>query len=73
MKVFVVVLIVSAVWMMLAFVLAGCGGRKAAPHAMPPSFPSAGTAPWMWEQHGTVVSLRQTAEMPPSHPVARVL
>lgn len=72
MKVFVAVMIVSAVWLLLAFALAGCGRRKAsAAHAMPPSFRGAGPAPWMWEQHGTVVSLRQNVVMPPSHPISR--
>jgi hypothetical protein len=74
MKVFVAVMIVSAVWLVLAFALAGCGGRKssAAAHATPHPFPGAGASPWMWEQHGSVVSLRQTAVIPSSHPIARV-
>ena len=74
MKVFAVVIIVSAVWLLLAFALAGCGRRKSssAAHAMPHSFPGAGASPWMWEQHGSVVSLRQQTVMPPSHPIARV-
>ncbi len=73
MKVFAAVMIVSAVWLLLAFALAGCGGRKASSvgHAMPPSFPGAHAEPWMWEQHGTVVSLRQTAVVPPNHPISR--
>lgn len=75
MKVFAAVMIVSAVWLLLAFALAGCAGRKApaAAHAMPQSFTGAGAAPWMWEQHGTVVSLRQKVVMPPSHPISRVV
>jgi hypothetical protein len=70
MKVLVAVMVVSAVWLLLAFALAGCAGRKSSTaHAMPPSSP--GAEPWMWEQHGTVVSLRQTAVVPPSHPISR--
>ncbi|HUF93441.1 MAG TPA: hypothetical protein VMR23_13760 [Candidatus Limnocylindria bacterium] len=75
MKVFAAVMIVSAVWLLLAFALAGCGGRKAATaaHAGPPSLPGAGAAPWMWEQHGTVVSLGQKAVVPPGHPISKVV
>ena len=74
MKVFAAVMIVSAVWLLLAFALAGCGGRKSssAAHVTPQSFPGAGASPWMWEQHGSVVSLRQQTVMPPGHPIARV-
>ena len=74
MKVFAAVMIVSAVWLLLAFALAGCGGRKpsAAAHAVPHAFPGAGAAPWMWEQHSTVVSLGHKAAMPPSHPISRI-
>ena len=73
MKVFAAVMIVSAVWLLLAFALAGCGGRKpAAAHATPQSFPGADAAPWMWEQHSTVVSLGHKAAMPPSHPLSRI-
>jgi hypothetical protein len=74
MKVFAAVLIVSVVWLLLAFALAGCGGRKSASahtHAIPPSCPGVAAEPWMWEQHGSVVSLRQTGAVPPSHPVSR--
>ena len=74
MKVFAAVMIVSALWVLLAFALAGCGGRKpsAAAHAMPHAFPGVGAAPWMWEQHSTVVSLGHKAAMPPSHPISRI-
>jgi hypothetical protein len=74
MKVFAAVMIVSAVWLLLAFALAGCGGRKpsTAAHAMPQAFPGADAAPWMWEQHSTVVSLGHKVVMPPSHPIARI-
>ncbi len=74
MKVFAAVMIVSAVWLLLAFALAGCGGRKpsAVAHATPQAFPGADAAPWMWEQHSTVVSLGHKAGMPPSHPISRI-
>lgn len=74
MKVFAAVMIVSAVWLLLAFALAGCGGRKpsATAHATPQGFPGAGAAPWMWEQHSTVVSLGLKAVMPPNHPIYRM-
>lgn len=74
MKVFAAVMIVSAVWLLLAFALAGCGGRKpsAAAYAMPQAFPGADAAPWMWEQHSTVVSLGHKAVVPPSHPIFRI-
>jgi hypothetical protein len=74
MKVFAAVMIVSAVWLLLAFALAGCGGRKpsAAVHATPHAFPDADAAPWMWEQHSAVVSLGHKAAMPPSHPISRI-
>jgi hypothetical protein len=73
MKVFVAVMLVSAVWLVLAFALAGCGGRKssAPAHALRPSLPGGGAEPWMCEQHGSVVSLRQTGAVPPNHPVSR--
>jgi hypothetical protein len=74
MKVFAAVVIVSAVWVMFAFVLGGCAGRKrrAASQTMPGSLGDAGGAPWMWEQHGTVVSLGQAAVVPAGHPLFRV-
>jgi len=74
MKVFAAVMIVSAVWLLLAFALAGCGGRKpsATAHATPHGFPGAAAAPWMWEQHSTVVSLGHKAVMPASHPISRI-
>jgi hypothetical protein len=74
MKVVAAVMIVSAVWLLLAFALAGCAGRKpsAAAHAMPHAFPGAHAAPWMWEQHSTVVSLGHKAVVPPSHPISRI-
>ena len=74
MKVFAAVMIVSAVWLLLAFALAGCGGRKpaATAQATPHGFPGAGAAPWMWEQHSTVVSLGHKAVMPASHPISRI-
>lgn len=75
MKVFAAVMIVSVVWLLLAFALAGCGGRKTATaaHAMPPAPGGDGAAPWMWEQHGAVVSLGQKAVVPPSHPISKVV
>jgi hypothetical protein len=75
MKVFAAVVIVSAVWIVIAFVLGGCAGRKRATpsDARPGSFSDAGRAPWMWEQHGSVVSLGQTAVVPAGHPLSRVL
>jgi hypothetical protein len=73
-KVFAAVMIVSAVWLLLAFALAGCGGRKpsAAANATPHAFPRADAAPWMWEQHSTVVSLGHKAAVPPGHPISRI-
>lgn len=75
MKVLVAVMIVSGVWLLLACALAGCGRRKASgtSHAIPPSLPGLHAEPWMWEQHGSVVSLGQKAGIPPSHPVSRVM
>ena len=75
MKVFAAVLIVTGVWLVLAFALAGCGRRKASgtSHAVMPWSRGLHAEPWMWEQHGTVVSLGQKTAIPPSHPVSRVI
>lgn len=75
MTVFAAVIIVGGVWLLLAFALAGCGHRKASAtaHHLPRSWRGLHAEPWMWEQHGTVVSLGQKAAIPPSHPVSRVI
>jgi hypothetical protein len=75
MKVFAAVIIVSGVWLVLAFALAGCSRRNAGAtgHAIPPSWRGLHAEPWMWEQHGSVVSLGQKVAIPPSHPVSQVI
>jgi hypothetical protein len=69
MRVFATVLIVTAVWIVLARVLNGCSG-----HATPGLHPGASVADaWMWEEHDRVVSLTQDAAIPRGHPLARLV
>jgi hypothetical protein len=70
MKVFMTVLIVTAVWIVLARVLDhGRGGVHAAP-ALRPGATVADA--WMWEEHDRVVSLTQDAAIPRGHPLTRI-
>ncbi|HEV8615282.1 MAG TPA: hypothetical protein VGU22_07285 [Methylomirabilota bacterium] len=67
MKVFMTVLIVTAVWIVLARVLSG------GVHAAPPLRPGTTVADaWMWEEHDRVVSLTQDAAIPRGHPLTRI-
>ena len=69
MKVFMTVLIVTAVWILLARVLNGCAGT----HAVGTLRPGATVADaWMWEEHDRVVSLTQDAAIPRGHPLTRI-
>jgi hypothetical protein len=75
MKIFAAIIIVSGLWLVLAFALAGCGRRKAsAPvDAESPAWHRLHAESWMWEQHETVVSLGQHVAIPRGHPVSRVM
>ena len=75
MKIFAAIIIVSGLWLVLAFALAGCGRRKAS--ATTDGEPSAShrlhAESWMWEQHQTVVNLGQHVAIPRGHPVSRMM
>jgi hypothetical protein len=58
-----VVLILTAIWILLASLREGRDRRRAAVDA--------GNA-WMIEQHDPVVRLGQYATLPPGHPLARL-
>lgn len=73
MKVFAAIIIVSGLWLVLAFALAGCGRRKATIDAAAPASHRLHAESWMWEQHETVVSLGQHVAIPRGHPVSRVM
>ena len=63
MKILAVVLIVTAIWILLASLREGRDRRRAAVDA--------GDV-WMIEQHDAVVRLGQQAALPPGHPLARL-
>ncbi len=67
MKVFATVVIVTAVWIVLARVLGG--GLHG---ATGPQSSAALADAWMWEEHDGVVSLRQDAPIPAGHPLAKL-
>ena len=75
MKVFAAIIIVSGLWLLLAFALAGCGRRKAsgAIDAELSASHRLHAESWMWEQHDTVVNLGQHVAIPRGHPVSRVM
>jgi hypothetical protein len=62
MKLLAAVLIVTAIWLVLASVREGRGRTRAA---------DVGDV-WMIEQHDPVVRLGREAVLPPSHPLARL-
>jgi hypothetical protein len=69
MKVLAAVLIVTALWMLMARLLEGCGGL----HGAPATRSTAVVADaWMWEQHERVVSLSHHVELPSGHPLERL-
>ena len=63
MKILAVVLIVTAIWILLASLREGGHRRRAAVDAKDA---------WMIEQHDPVVRLGQQAALPPGHPLARL-
>jgi hypothetical protein len=63
MRVLAVVLIVSAIWLVLASVRDGRGAAGAA---------AGGGEAWMIDQHEPVVRLRRQAAIPSGHPLARL-
>jgi hypothetical protein len=63
MKVFAVVLIVSAIWLVLASIREGRGRAASV---------VGGSDVWMIEQHDTVVLLGHQAAFPAGHPLARL-
>ncbi|PYM29757.1 MAG: hypothetical protein DMD80_06090 [Candidatus Rokuibacteriota bacterium] len=62
MKVLAAVLIVTAIWLVLASVREGRGSARAA----------VGGDAWMIEQHDSVVRLGHEAVIPAGHPLARL-
>lgn len=71
MKFIVVVMSVSAVWIFLALLLAGCGhaGESRRSRRLGVAAPGA----WMWEQHDRAVRMRQEPTVPPGHPLVRTV
>jgi len=63
MKVFAVVLIVSAIWLVLSSIREGRGRTSSAVD---------GSDVWMIEQHDSVVLLGHQAAFPAGHPLARL-
>ncbi|HZF06577.1 MAG TPA: hypothetical protein VE932_19745 [Patescibacteria group bacterium] len=63
MKLLAAVLIVTAIWLVLASVREGRGSARAA---------GAGGDVWMIEQHDPVVRLGHEAVIPAGHPLARL-
>jgi hypothetical protein len=62
-KVLAVVLIVTAIWLLLASLRDGRDRRRAAVDT---------NDVWLIEQHDSVVRLGQEAALPPGHPLARL-
>ncbi|HEY3101425.1 MAG TPA: hypothetical protein VGL14_21060 [Methylomirabilota bacterium] len=63
MKILAAVLIVTAIWILLASLREGRHRRRAAVDA---------NDVWMIEQHDSVVRLGQQTPLPPDHPLARL-
>jgi hypothetical protein len=66
-KVLVVVLVLTALWMVLGAVLGGCSSRRAARELDG----VAGEA-WLWESLDRHARLAGAAALPASHPLARI-
>lgn len=71
MKIFVIVLIVTAAWVVVAAILSGCKARMAAASSDGSRCPAGGEF-WSWAQRESGVRLRGDEALPPTHPLSRI-